>query len=173
MSQHLFGRLFALGAPTSRKQKAAYITALTARKNGNHAAVLDHLDRILARVTDKSNGLLQVASIFAAIAYFLAERAGKDGNTLFAISGLLLLIVASFLLTGNLGVDWGEKEHLSMGTPEYNCAVLDLCTGRIARFTIAMWATVSSMALLGLQVAMSFGLFDLLSDFLFEPGPTS
>lgn len=151
------GRSYLLGAPLTPRAKKIYLEARQ-KHAGSDDAVLRELEGILARVTDKSNGLLQVASIFSGVALFLGERG--ESNTDLVLTGLVLLFVACFTLASNLSVSWRTREHLYLGKPEYNAHVLDLCVGRIARFNLAMWATGLSILALGFQIALLYQLHD-------------
>lgn len=148
------GREYVFSAPLRHADQRAYLDKLYQLNAGADARVREHLDGILGRITDKSNGLLQVASIFSAVALFIAQQ--NAFKSILTLAGVLLLFVACFTLASNLGVSWRAKEHDHYDTRAASESIMRLLVGRIVRFKIAMWITIASVVVIGVEI---FSLF--------------
>ena len=139
-----------LGAFFGRTEREAYCAALV-EFLGSERAVGQYFVTAIDRITNKSIGLITAVSIFAALALFLSER--PHWGWLSTV-GLVILLVAVILLCSNLiatsaGLDstrLNDKAILSHG--------LKLSIGRTVRFTVALYLTAISFALIVAQVLL-------------------
>lgn len=137
-----------LGAPLNRAEREAYCAALV-EFLGSERAVGQYFVNAIDRITNKSIGLITAASIFSALALFLSER--PHWGWLSAV-GLVILLVAVILLCSNLIATSAGLDSTALNDKAILSHGLKLSTGRTVRFTIALYLTAISFALIVAQV---------------------
>lgn len=137
-----------LGAPLSRSDREAYCAALV-EFFGSERAVGQYFVTAIDRVTNKSIGLLQADSIFAALALFLSERPHYGWMSQ---AGLVVLLMAVGLLCSNLIATSAALDRESLNDQSILKHGLKLSTWRTVRFTVALYLSAISFALIVAQV---------------------
>ena len=139
-----------LGAPLGRADREAYCAALV-EFLGSERAAGQYFVTPIDRITNKSIGLITAASLFAALALFLSER--PHWGWLSAI-GLVVLLVAVILLCSNMIATSAGLDSSALNDRAILSHGLKLSTGRTVRFTIALYLTAISFALIVAQVLL-------------------
>jgi hypothetical protein len=137
-----------LGAPLGRADREAYCSALV-EFFGSERAVGQYFVTAIDRITNKSIGLLQADSIFAARALFQSERARFGWMSQ---AGLVVLLLAVGLLCSNLIATSAALDRESLNDQSILRHGLKLSTGRTVRFTVALYMSAISFALIVAQV---------------------
>jgi len=138
-----------LGAPLSRADREAYLEGLCAFF-GSERAVGQYFVTAIDRVTNKSVGLLQADSIFAGLALFLSERPHGWLSSL----SLVVLLAAVGLLCSNLIATSAALDREALNDQSILRHGLKLSVWRTVRFTLALYLSALSFALIVLQVLL-------------------
>ena len=137
-----------MGAPLGRSDREAYCAALV-EFFGSERAVGQYFVTAIDRITNKSIGLLQADSIFAALALFLSERPHFGWMSQ---AGLVVLLVAVALLCSNLIATSAALDRESLNDQSILKHGLKLSVWRTVRFTVALYLSAISFALIVAQV---------------------
>ena len=139
-----------LGAPLQAHKRDAYGDALVAFF-GSKRAVIEFFVKNLDRLTNKSIGVMQADSVFAAIALFLSEH--KRWGVL-SLCALVVLLIAVGLLCSNLVATSLGVSSAKVTDDELMDHGLKANMARTVRFTLALYLSGAGFLLILAQALL-------------------
>jgi Tfp pilus assembly protein FimV len=106
---------------------------------------IEQMESAIARITEKSVGLLQADSILAAIAAVYATQ--RPERAFLSRLVLVLALISCVLLATNLAICWPRNTQMFKNATDGFAFAMTICRSRARRFTTALVTSTLAFAI--------------------------